>query len=49
MWVPTSPLVVKPQTKKVPASSQKSRFLMPSPSALNAVFSGFPVLRTSTG
>ena len=25
MWVPTRPLVVRPQTKNVPASSQKSR------------------------
>src|SRR5882757_9582257 len=49
MWVPTSPLVVKPQTKKVSASSQKVRDLNPSPNALNAVFKGLVRSRVSGG
>src|SRR5258706_426508 len=49
MWVPTSPLVVKPQTKNVADSSQKSRDLLPSASAEKAVLSGLPSSRVSTG
>src|SRR5476649_3001290 len=49
MWVPTRPLVVKPQTKKVAASSQKVRDRIPSPSAPNAVFKGLVRSRVSGG
>ena len=49
MWVPTRPLVVKPQTKKVPARSQKSRLSRPSFRPLNAVLSGLALLRHGDG
>jgi hypothetical protein len=42
-------LVVKPQTKKVPASSRKSRDLLPSSNALKAAFNGLLRSRVSAG
>ena len=41
--VPISPLVLAPQTKKLPASSQKSRDCRPTPKAPIAAANGFPV------
>jgi hypothetical protein len=42
--VPIRPFVDAPQTKKLPASSQKSRERKPVPRAANATRTGFPGL-----
>src|SRR6185295_2323316 len=47
--VPTRPLVVKPQTKNVPANSQKSGVFAPYASPANAVLSGLDLLGTGMG
>ena len=48
MWVPISPVVVAPQTKKLPESSQKSFEPAPSRSPASAAPNGLPTAAAAT-